>query len=170
MSADRPVGTVILTGVAGSGKTTVGRALAARLGWAFCDADDLHDSESIERIRRGQPLSDDDRRPWLERVRAVIERTTRDGEAIVIACSALKARYRQTLARGSSGIRFVFLSGDAALLRERLERRQGHFAGAALLDSQLAELEPPRDALTVDVSLPVDAIVDRIVGDVRPGR
>lgn len=169
MSAERPIDTIILTGVAGSGKTTVGRALAQRLDWPFCDADDLHDAESIERIRRNQPLDDRDREPWLQRVRAVIERTKQEGGSIVIACSALKERYRQTLAAGLTGIRLVLLTGDVALLRERLEQRRGHFAGPALLDSQLAELERPLDALTIDVSLPVDAIVDRILDDVRPG-
>ena len=165
MSADHPIDTIILTGVAGSGKTTVGLALAKRIGWTFCDADDLHDAESIESIRRNQPLDDADRAPWLRRVRAVIERTRQEGGAIVIACSALKQRYRETLAGGLTGIRFVFLTGEAALLRERLQERRGHFAGAALLDSQLAELEPPRDALTVDIALPVDAIVDLIVSE-----
>ena len=160
---ERPVETVILAGVAGSGKTTVGRALAARLGWPFCDADDLHAVESIERIRRGHALDDEDREPWLERVRAVIDRTRRDGVSIVIACSALKERYRRVLAQGLTNIHFVFLDGDPALLRERLERRRGHFAGPELLASQLAELEPPRDALTVDVARSVDAIVDLIV-------
>lgn len=168
MIAGRPIDTIILTGVAGSGKTTVGTEVARRLGWAFCDADDLHDAESIERISRNQPLDDADRAPWLKRVRAVIERTKDAGGQIVIACSALKQRYRDTLAGGLTGIRFVFLTGDAALLRQRLERRRGHFAGPALLESQLAELEPPRDALTVDVSLPVDAIVDLIVSDLNP--
>jgi carbohydrate kinase (thermoresistant glucokinase family) len=167
LTAGRPIDTIILTGVAGSGKTTVGTELARRLGWAFCDADDLHAPESIERISRNQPLDDADRAPWLKRVRAVIERTKAAGGQIVIACSALKQRYRNTLAGGLTGIRFVFLTGDAALLRQRLERRRGHFAGPALLESQLAELEPPRDALSVDVSLPVDAIVDLIVNDLN---
>lgn len=169
MSAERPIDTIILSGVAGSGKTTVGRALSRRLDWPFCDADDLHDAESIERIRRNQPLDDRDREPWLQRVRAVIERTKQEGGSIVIACSALKERYRQTLAAGLTGIRLVLLTGDVALLRERLEQRRGHFAGPALLDSQLAELERPLDALTIDVSLPVGVIVDRILDDVRPG-
>ena len=166
MSAEHPIDTIILTGVAGSGKTTVGRALARRLDWPFCDADDLHDAESIERIRRNQPLDDRDREPWLQRVRAVIDATKQEGGSIVIACSALKEHYRRTLTAGLTGIRLVLLTGDVALLRKRLEQRRGHFAGPALLDSQLAELERPLDALTIDVSLPVDAIVDRILDDV----
>lgn len=168
MSGRAPVRILILTGVAGSGKSTVGRALAARLGWRFHDADDLHAPASIERMRRGEPLDDELRQPWLRRVRQLIETAAAGGEGVVIACSALKERYRRTLADGIEGIRFVLLRGDPALLRERLERRTGHFAGARLLESQLAALEPPPDALTVDVSLPVDAIVDRIVQDAVP--
>ena len=153
---------VIITGVTGSGKTTVGRALAARLGWTFHDADDLHSLDSIERMRRGEPLNDEQRQPWLLGVRHVIEEAAAHQRGIVVACSALKERYRRVLADGIDGVCFVLLTGDPGLLRERLERRTGHFAGSALLDSQLATLEPGGE-LTVDVSLPVDAIVDRIV-------
>ena len=154
--------TIIVMGVAGSGKTTVGRALADRLGWRFCDADDLHSAENIRRIRRNLPLRDRDREPWLQRVRATIEQAQTDGAGLVVACSALKERYRQILSSGIPGVRFVYLAADAELLRDRLRRRQGHFAGPALLDSQLADLEPPDHALHVDASLPVDAIVDMV--------
>lgn len=166
MSGRAPARILVLIGVAGSGKSTVGRALAARLGWRFHDADDLHAPASVERMRRGEPLDDELRQPWLRRVRQLIEAAAVAGEPTVIACSALKDRYRRTLADGIEGIRFVLLRGDPALLRERLERRAGHFAGARLLESQLAALELPADALAVDVSLPVDAIVDRIVQEV----
>jgi gluconokinase len=159
------IDTVILTGVAGSGKSTVGRALADELAWRFCDADDLHDAESVARMRRGEPLDDEQRGPWLKRVRRVIEEMKRGGAPVVIACSALKAQYRRILAEGLPGIRFVFLTGDPALLRERLAGRRRHFAGPELLASQLADLEPPDDALWVDASLPVETIVDRIVTD-----
>jgi gluconokinase len=161
-----PVTTVIVMGVAGSGKTTVGRALAQRLGWAFCDADDLHPPANIERLRQDIPLHDAEREPWLEQIRAVIEKSEAGDRHLVVACSALKERYRQTLAAGLSGVRFVFLTGSPALLRERLGRRTHHVAGPALLDSQLADLEPPRHALTLDISLPVDALVDRIADDI----
>lgn len=159
---------VVITGVAGSGKTTVGRALADRLGWRFHDADDLHSPESIERMRNNQPLDDAQRYPWLLRVRAVIEQAIRDRTGAVIACSALKESYRRTLAGGLPGVRFVFLTGDPELLRQRLELREGHFAGADLLDSQLAALEPPENVLTLDVALPVDALVDRIASALDP--
>jgi gluconokinase len=158
---------VILSGVAGSGKTTVGRALAERLGWPFHDADDLHSPASVERMRNNLPLDDEQRQPWLLRVRAVVEAAIVDGAGAVIACSALKERYRHTLADGLTGVRFVFLTGDPRLLRDRLEKREGHFAGAALLDSQLAVVEPPRDALTLDVVHPVAVLVDRIIADLR---
>lgn len=156
-------GVVIVTGVSGSGKSTVGRALADRLGWRFHDADDEHAPESIARMRNNRPLDDAARRPWLLRIRALVERAIADDAGAVVACSALKAQYRRTLAEGLPRVTFVFLTGDVDLLRERLANRAPHFAGPALLDSQLAALEPPHDALTLDVSLPVDALVGRIV-------
>jgi carbohydrate kinase (thermoresistant glucokinase family) len=165
LSRSRTAKIVIVTGVSGSGKTTVGRALASRLDWDFHDADDLHAPEHIERMRRGEPLDDALRQPWLERVRRVVEEAAREGRDTVIACSALKERYRQALAAGVSGVHFVYLSGEPELLRTRLERRRDHFAGTALLESQLAALEPPAAALTVDASLPVDSIVDRLAGE-----
>jgi carbohydrate kinase (thermoresistant glucokinase family) len=158
---------VIVTGVAGSGKTTVGQALAARLGWRFHDADDLHSPESIERMRQNLPLDDELRQPWLDRVRQVLEDATRERTGTVIACSALRESYRRKLSAGIDGVLFVLLEGDAGLLRERLDRREGHFAGSGLLDSQLAALESPSAGLTVDLSLPVDAIVELIVARIR---
>ena len=115
---------VIVIGVTGSGKSTVGRALAARLGWRFHDADDLHSPENVERMRRNIPLTDEQRQPWLLRVRAVVDQAVRDGSGEVIACSALKARYRETIAGGVDGVRFVHLTGAPALLRQRLEHRR----------------------------------------------
>ncbi len=158
---------VIVIGVTGSGKSTVGRALAARLGWRFHDADDLHSPENVERMRRNIPLTDEQRQPWLLRVRAIVDEAVRDGSGEVIACSALKARYREVIAGGVSGVRIVHLTGAPALLRQRLEHRAGHFAGPGLLDSQLQALEPPREALTIDVQLPVDTIVETIVADLQ---
>ena len=159
---------VIVIGVTGSGKSTVGRALASRLGWRFHDADDLHSPESVEQMRHNIPLTDAQRQPWLLRVRAVVDQAVRDGSGEVIACSALKARYRDTIAGGVDGVRFVHLIGNRELLRQRIEHRPGHFAGSGLLDSQLEALEPPRDALTIDVHLPIDAIVETVIRDIQP--
>jgi carbohydrate kinase (thermoresistant glucokinase family) len=156
---------VIVMGVTGSGKSTVGRALAARLGWRFHDADDLHTPENVERMRHEQPLTDAQRQPWLLRVRAVVEQAARERRGDVIACSALKAAYRETIAGGVEGVRFVHLAGDPALLRARVQGRPEHFAGPGLLESQFEALEPPADALTLDIRLPVDALVDAIERD-----
>ena len=153
---------LIVTGVAGSGKTTVGRAAAERLGWRFRDADDLHDAQAITRIRAGLPLDDDSRGPWLQRVRVAIDEAVAANEPTVFACSALKERYRQVLARGVPHVRFVFLAADEELLRGRLTDREGHFAGPSLLASQLAALEPPAYGLHLDARLPVDELAERI--------
>lgn len=162
MKPAQPPLVVIITGVTGSGKTTVGQALAGRLGWDFQDADDLHSVESVERMRRGQPLNDELRRPWLDRVRGRIENAVRDNRPAVVACSALKADYRERLAGGLPGVAFVLLTAPADILRARVARRTGHFAGPELVDSQLETLEPPANALTVDVRPTVDEIVTTI--------
>ena len=149
---------VVITGVTGSGKTTVGQALARAIGWPFYDADDLHSRENVERMRQGVALTDEMREPWLLRVRAVIGEAIR-ADGAVVACSALKDRYRHILADGFDGVRFVLLNAPADVLRRRLVERTGHFAGPALLATQLHALEPPDDALVVDATQPVDSIV-----------
>lgn len=150
---------IVVSGVAGIGKTTVGRALAAALGWEFHDADDLHLPEDRERMRRGEPLTDAQREPWLERVRAIFAGVATRGGDAVVACSALKARYRDVLAAGLPDVHFLFLTANADVVRTRLEQRTGHFAGAALLASQLATLELPAGEATFDATLPVDTLV-----------
>ncbi len=160
---------VILMGVTGSGKSTVARALADRLGWPFCDADDLHSPENIERMRQGIPLNDRLREPWLIRIRQTIESSLARQESLIVACSALKERYRVVLADGLATVRFVHLTAPEAVLRDRLQHRPDHFAGTSLLESQLASLEPPVDALTLDATLPVAQLVDLICEDLsRP--
>lgn len=149
---------IVITGAAGAGKTTVGLALAAAVGWSFYDADDLHAPEDRARMQRGEALTDALRRPWLERVRAILVRAADRNENAVLACSALKQRYRDVLSEGLPA-RFVFLTADAGTLRARLQQRTDHFAGVALLDSQLAALEPPTDALTLDATQPVETLV-----------
>lgn len=153
---------VVLMGSAGAGKTTVGRALAAALHWPFHDADALHSASSIARMRQGVPLEDADRAPWLARVHALMSALAAGGGAAVLACSALRESYRQQITGGIDGVHFVFLQADRELLRERLLSRPDHFAGTAILDRQLADLEVPEDALIVDASQPVDALVRTI--------
>jgi gluconokinase len=153
---------VILMGAAGSGKTVVGRALAAELGWGVADADDFHSPANVERMRRGVGLTDAERGPWLAALHAAIARAADRREHLAVACSALKERYRQTLRGDVRGVRFVHLEADEATLRRRLQDRPHHFAGPTLLASQLRDLEPPCDALTVDATWPVDRIVAAI--------
>ncbi|HET9309210.1 MAG TPA: gluconokinase [Candidatus Sulfotelmatobacter sp.] len=152
---------VIVMGVVGSGKTTVGRLLAQRLSWEFADADDFHPAVNIEKIRHGIPLGDEDRQPWLERLREAILGWIARDRNIVLACSALKRAYRNTLDAGPE-VSFVFLKGSATLIAERLRSRQGHFAGEQILASQLADLEEPEGALTVDIAATPAQIVDKI--------
>lgn len=153
---------IVLMGVAGVGKTTIGRMLGASLGWAFHDADDFHSRANVERMQRGIPLSDADRAPWLETLRRLVDGVVARGEQAVLACSALKAAYRAALVpadapRGT--VRFVHLRAPIKVLRERLATRVGHFAPSSLLDSQLATLEEPIDALPLDSDRPPAEIV-----------
>lgn len=148
-------------GVAGSGKTTVGQRLARELGWDFADGDDYHPTANVEKMARGEPLTDADREPWLARLRALVAEWVREGKSGVLACSALKERYRQELTI-SPEVRIVFLKAEPDLLRERLRHRAGHYMKAGMLDSQLETLEDPEDALIVDVSSPVEEVVAEI--------
>jgi gluconokinase len=158
---------IVLMGVAGSGKTTVGRELARQLGWRLIDADDLHSERNRSKMRRGEPLTDQDRQPWLATVHAEIGRAVSRREHLIVACSALKERYRQTLGGGMPTIRFVYLEAERALLRRRLETRGGHYAGPDLLASQLEDLEPPLDAIVVSADqtpAAIAGIVRREIG------
>jgi gluconokinase len=148
-------------GVSGSGKTTVGKALAASLGWRFVDADDYHPAANIAKMRAGIPLTDADRLPWLKTLERLVDDACARGENLVLACSALKHQYRDYLREGSH-VRFVYLEGSEALIAERLKARRGHFMDPALLHSQFEALEPPEDALRVDVSPPPEAIAREI--------
>jgi gluconokinase len=152
---------VVVMGVAGSGKTTVGAALAAAVGWRFVDADDHHAPDSVAKMARGEPLNDSDRWPWLDRLRAIIDEALAANGGLVLACSALKASYRARLAGGdtSGRVRFVYLAGTPELFRTRLATRAGHFMKSGLLDSQLSTLEVPNDAVTVDAAQPVPNVV-----------
>jgi len=154
-------GILIVMGAAGSGKSTIGRLLAERLGWPFLDGDDYHTAANVDKMRMGIPLTDADRLPWLHRLR---ELASRSGSA-VIACSALKESYRLILSGGDlrdPRVRFVYLRADPALLAARLETRTGHFFTRPLLESQLAALEEPAGAIVVDASRSPEAIVEQI--------
>lgn len=149
-------------GVAGSGKTTVGTLLAGALGSGFVDADTLHSAGNVAKMSRGVSLTDADRAPWLEAIHARIQAAFSSGEDLVVACSALKERYRQALA-GNVPIRWVYLKGSPELIRARLLRRFDHFAKDNLLASQLDALEEPADAFVVDITPAPEVIVKRIV-------
>ena len=151
-------------GVSGSGKTTVGTALAKRLGWLFIEGDDFHPAANVAKMAAGHPLTDADRAPWLAALRQRIEEALASGESAVIACSALKHTYRSVLAGDDpESVKFVQLDVPIEVLRERLERRHGHFMPVSLLESQLATLEPSSTALHVDGTLSVEQIVDSII-------
>jgi gluconokinase len=155
---------VIIFGVSGAGKTTVGKLLAEDLGWRFYEADDFHPRANIEKMRSGRPLTDEDRWPWLKLVREQITRSLAAKENAVLACSALKRAYRERL-RISDDVKFVFLRGDYALTEQQLRRRRGHFMNPALLQSQFADLEEPEpdeDVLTIDLGRTSDELVEEI--------
>jgi gluconokinase len=154
---------IILMGVAGSGKSSVGKALARRLGWPFRDADDFHSAHNREKMRCGVPLDDNDRRPWLEAIRASIVQSLSTGENAIYACSALKQAYRQLLAAGAEEVKFVYLKGPPGLIKERLTNRQGHFFNPALLRTQFDDLEEPHGMLEADISLPPEDIANSII-------
>jgi len=153
---------VVLIGVAGSGKSTVGRMLAARARWDFHDADDLHRPQNREKMRRGIALSDADRLPWLGAVRDLIRRCLAEERAAVIACSALKQSYRDLLMVDADRVKFVYLKGSPALIGQRLARRTGHFFDRQLLQSQFDTLEEPADAIVVDIAAPPEKIAEKI--------
>jgi gluconokinase len=158
---------VVLMGVSGVGKTTVGVLLARRLACAFLDADDFHPPENVAKMRRGVPLDDRDREPWLAALRSAIETRLLRGESAVLACSALKQAYRDRL-QVSPQVHVVYLRGDADLIRARIQARRGHYFDPALLASQFAALEEPAGVLTVDVTGTPDeiaaGIADRLGG------
>ncbi len=157
---------VVVAGVSGSGKSTVGSLLAGRLGWPFTDADALHPAANIAKMRAGHPLSDADRRPWLAAVAARMDEYATAGESAVLACSALKRSYREELLAGRPAARMVFLHVSREVLEARLRARHGHFFPAALLDTQLADLESPQpaeDVLVVEATTRPDQAVDEII-------
>jgi gluconokinase len=152
----------IVMGVTGAGKTTVGRLLAAQMGWEFADGDEFHPPANVEKMRQGIPLDDDDRGPWLERLHTDIAKWDAQGRNVVLACSALKRSYRQLLSIGPA-VRFVYLRGSRDLIAERLQARHGHFADGKILAGQFADIEEPKDAVMVDIA----GTPEEIVGEIR---
>jgi len=157
---------LIVMGVSGSGKTTIARLLADRLGYRFAEGDDFHPAANVAKMSRDEPLTDDDRAPWLAAIHAYAVERLAAGDRLVVTCSALKRRYRDVLLRGIADGRVVFLHGDRELIASRLAARKGHFFPADLLNSQFAALEEPaadENALVVDIGPAPERIVDAIV-------
>jgi gluconokinase len=163
---------IVLMGVSGCGKTTIGRALAESLGCPFLDGDDYHPPENVAKMAGGIPLTDDDRKPWLEGLHGLLLDHARRDQTVVLACSALKRRYREMLRGGVEGFRLFHLKGDIELIRARMAARPGHYMKPGLLQSQFDTLEPPGpdEAVTIDIAEPVDAILQRILNEVGAPR
>jgi gluconokinase len=154
---------LVLMGVSGSGKTTIGKILAEQLGWSFVEADDYHPAANIEKMHRGTPLTDADRRPWLDALRHRVDAACNRGENVVLACSALKHAYQHYLERDDPAcVLYVHLRGSEELIRKRLAARKGHFMNPALLHSQFEIMEPPEDAIEVDITPGPDTIAAEI--------
>lgn len=164
--AQIPAQVLVLMGVSGCGKSTTGAALSERLGWPFRDADTFHPPGNVAKMSSGQPLTDDDRRPWLGAIAAWIDERLAAGEAAIVSCSALKRRYRDIIVGTRGGVRLVHLAGTREVIGARLSARRGHFMPASLLTSQFEALEPPgaeERPIVIDVGQPTEAIVAQVV-------
>ena len=154
---------IVLMGVSGSGKTTIGKVLAEQLDWTFVEADDFHPIANVEKMRKGIPLNDEDRKPWLSALRKRMDEALDWGENIVLACSALKHAYQEYLEQHDPAqVHFVYLHGSEDLIRQRVAARTGHFMNPNLLHSQFETLEPPEDAIRVEVTSTPEVIVEEI--------
>jgi gluconokinase len=169
MTSDQPCALVVM-GVSGSGKSTIADKLAERLSWSYVDGDKFHPASNVAKMSAGHPLTDEDRRPWLQAIADEIDRVCGAGQHAVIACSALKRAYRDILVHGRNDVRIVFLNGTQELIASRLALRKGHFMPPGLLASQFRTLEPPgpdENPVTVSIDASVEAIIDDIVGQLR---
>lgn len=153
---------VVVMGVSGSGKSTIGKLLAASLKWEFSDADDFHAVANIEKMSQGIPLTDTDRQPWLEKLHSAIAQWLLQGKNVVLACSALKSSYRQMLWQDTEQMRLVYIKSSFEVLQKRLQQRQNHFMAATLLKSQFDTLEEPKHAIVVDANQPALVSVQQI--------
>lgn len=162
---------IILMGVSGTGKTSVGNEIARRLGWKMIDGDDLHPKANILKMAQGTPLNDEDRMPWLERIRDAAFSLEQKNEIGIIVCSALKKRYRDFLREGNERLQFLHLHGEMALILERMQQRQGHFMKAEMLKSQFDTLEMPQadepDVLNVSIEGDLNAVVERAIAALK---
>jgi gluconokinase len=161
---------VVVMGVSGVGKTTVGKHLADALGARFLEGDDFHPKANIEKMSHGEPLTDADRKPWLERLASELDASRAKGESVVLTCSALRRLYRDILRAGHDDVDFVFLYADQAVIQKRIDARKGHFMPPSLLDSQFAALERPGSeerAVHADATRPPDAIVVAVLEALR---
>ncbi len=167
---DNKPSAIVVMGVSGSGKSSVGQALAAQLRFAYIEGDDLHPSGNVEKMSRGIPLTDDDRIPWLDLIGEQIRTKLAAGEGVTVSCSALKRSYRDRLRSAAPDLRFVYLEGSTALLTKRMDERKHHFMPVSLLESQLQTLEVPtgeKGVVTVDINRSIDYIVDAAVDALR---
>jgi len=163
---------LIVMGVSGSGKSTIGEQLAERLSFSYEDGDKFHPAANVAKMKAGYPLTDEDRWPWLQAIANEIDRVCKAGQRAVIACSALKRTYRDVLVHGRTDVRIIFLEGNKGLIASRLAQRKGHFMPPGLLESQFKTLEPPgigENSVTVSIDGSVEAIVDAIVRQLELG-
>ncbi len=170
LGSTRPPQVLVVMGVSGCGKSTVAAILAGRYGWAFEEGDSLHPQSNVDKMHAGHPLTDEDRRPWLEQVALWVERQLDNGRNGVITCSALKRSYRDTIDRRGHGVRFVYLAGDFDTIAARLALRQGHFMPPALLKSQFDSLEEPQPdepAIRVDIGAPPEELVQKVIDELQ---
>ena len=164
-----PISIITLMGVSGCGKTIIGTTLADKLGWEFIESDNYHSLKDVRKMSNGIPLSDADRRPWLESLHYLLTEKQADGIPVILACSALKESYRKMLCKGLWGCEYVYLKGSYDLIWERMRQRE-HFMKPAMLESQFNTLEEPEDSLIVHISLPVDQIIEKIISHFSLGK